>query len=77
MRRSATQFMRATVACECAPMQTRRPPGVRRAAVLGFLMEPRTERARSHFAAAWEEEVRRSEEIHGDARAYEFFVRER
>ena len=42
------------------------------------LMEPRTERARRHFAAAWEEEIRRrSLEIHGDGRAYEFFVRER
>ena len=42
------------------------------------VMEPRTERARRHFAAAWEEEIRRrSVEIHGDERAYEFFVRER
>ncbi len=42
------------------------------------VMKPRTERARSHFAAAWEEEIRRrSVEIHGDARAHEFFVRER
>ncbi len=42
------------------------------------VMEPRTERARRHFAAAWEEEVRRrSVEIHGDGRAHEFFVRER
>jgi tRNA (cmo5U34)-methyltransferase len=42
------------------------------------LMEPRVERARNHFAAAWEEEVgRRSMEIHGDGRAQEFFVRER
>ena len=42
------------------------------------LMEPRTERARGHFAAAWEEEVgRRSMETHGDGRAHEFFVRER
>ena len=42
------------------------------------LMEPRSERARGHFAAAWEEEVRRrSWEIHGDGRAHEFFVRER
>ena len=41
------------------------------------LMEPRTERARRHFAAAWEEEIRRrSVEIHGDGRAHEFFVRE-
>jgi tRNA (cmo5U34)-methyltransferase len=41
------------------------------------LMEPRTELARGHFAAAWEEEIRRrSEEIHGDGRAHEFFVRE-
>ena len=42
------------------------------------VMEPRTERARRHFAAAWEKEVgRRSEEIHDDRRAHEFFVRER
>ena len=42
------------------------------------LMEPRTERARDHFAAAWDEEVgRRSMEIYGDGRAHEFFVRER
>jgi SAM-dependent methyltransferase len=42
------------------------------------VMEPRTEHARRHFAAAWEDEIRcRSEEIHGDARAHEFFVRER
>ena len=42
------------------------------------VMEPRTERARRHYAAAWEEEIhRRSVEIHGDARAHEFFVRER
>ena len=42
------------------------------------LMEPRTELARGTFAAAWEEEIRRrSEEIHGDGRAHEFFVRER
>jgi tRNA (cmo5U34)-methyltransferase len=42
------------------------------------VMEPRTERARSHFAAAWAEEIRRrSVEIHGDTRAHEFFVRER
>jgi tRNA (cmo5U34)-methyltransferase len=42
------------------------------------VMEPRTERARRHFAAAWEEEIRRrSVEIHGDSRAHEFFVRER
>jgi tRNA (cmo5U34)-methyltransferase len=48
------------------------------ALLLADLMEPRTERARRHFAAAWEEEIRRrSEEIHGDERAYEFFVRER
>lgn len=41
------------------------------------VMEPRTGRARRHFAATWEDEVRRrSEEIHGDARAHEFFVRE-
>jgi len=42
------------------------------------LMEPRTERARKHSAAAWGEEIhRRSLEIYGDARAYEFFERER
>lgn len=42
------------------------------------VMEPRSERARRHFAAAWEEEIRRrSVAIHGDARAHEFFVRER
>ena len=42
------------------------------------VMAPRTERARRHFAAAWEEEIRRrSVEIHGDSRAHEFFVRER
>lgn len=42
------------------------------------VMAPRTERARRHFAATWEEEVRRrSVEIHGDSRAHEFFVRER
>ena len=41
------------------------------------VMAPRTERARDHFAAAWEEEIRRrSMEIHGDSRAHEFFVRE-
>jgi len=42
------------------------------------LMESRTERARRHFATAWEEEIRRrSLEIYGDRRAHEFFVRER
>ena len=42
------------------------------------VMEPRTELARRYYARAWEEEIRlRSEEIHGDARAHEFFVRER
>lgn len=42
------------------------------------VMEPRTERARKYFAGAWEDEIRRrSEEIHGDGRAHEFFVRER
>jgi hypothetical protein len=42
------------------------------------LMEPRTELARGHFAAAWEEEIRRrSVGFHGDVRAHEFFVRER
>ena len=42
------------------------------------VMEPRTELARGHYARAWEEEIRRrSEEIHGDGRAHEFFVRER
>jgi SAM-dependent methyltransferase len=42
------------------------------------VMEPRTERARMHYARAWEAEIRRrSEEIHGDGRAHEFFVREK
>ncbi len=42
------------------------------------VMEPRTERGRRHYARAWEQEIRRrSEEIHGDGRAHEFFVRER
>lgn len=42
------------------------------------LMKPPTERVRRHFGAAWEEEIRRrSEEIHGDQRAHEFFVSER
>ncbi|HEV2094223.1 MAG TPA: methyltransferase domain-containing protein [Rubrobacter sp.] len=42
------------------------------------VMEPRTELARSHFATAWEEDIRRrSVEFHGDGRAHEFFVRER
>jgi predicted O-methyltransferase YrrM len=42
------------------------------------VMAPRTELARRHFSAAWEQEIRRrSVEIHGDALAYEFFVRER
>ena len=42
------------------------------------VMAPRTERARRHFAATWQEEIRhRSVEIHGDGRAHEFFVRER
>jgi tRNA (cmo5U34)-methyltransferase len=42
------------------------------------VMEPRTERARRHSAAAWSEEIRRrSLEIHGDTRAHEFFERER
>jgi tRNA (cmo5U34)-methyltransferase len=42
------------------------------------VMEPRTERARNHFATAWEEEIRRrSVEIYGDARAHEYYVRER
>jgi tRNA (cmo5U34)-methyltransferase len=42
------------------------------------VMEPRTERARNHFAAAWEEEIRRrSVELHGNERAHELFVRER
>ena len=41
------------------------------------VMEPCNERARRHFAAAWEEEIRRrSVEIHGDERAHEFYVRE-
>ena len=42
------------------------------------VMEARTERARSHFAAAWAEETRyRSVKIYGDTRAYDFFLRER
>lgn len=42
------------------------------------VMEPRTEHARRHSAAAWEEEIRRrSLGIHGDTRAHEFFRRER
>jgi SAM-dependent methyltransferase len=41
------------------------------------VMAPRTERARRHFAAAWEEIRRRSVEIHGDGRAHVLFVRER
>lgn len=42
------------------------------------VMEPRTERARSHFAATREEETRyRSVKIYGDTRAYDFFLRER
>lgn len=42
------------------------------------VMEPRSERARRHSAAAWEEEIRRrSVDIHGDGRAHELFVRER
>ena len=41
------------------------------------VMAPRTERARDHFAAAWEEVLRRSVEIQGDGRAHEFFVGER
>jgi tRNA (cmo5U34)-methyltransferase len=42
------------------------------------VMEPRTELARRHFATAWEKEIGlRSEELHGDGRAHEFFVRER
>ncbi len=41
-------------------------------------MEARTEHARRHSAVAWEEEIRRrSLEIYGDARAHEFFKRER
>jgi tRNA (cmo5U34)-methyltransferase len=41
------------------------------------LMQPRTEHARRHFATAWEREIgRRSQEIHGDGRAREFFERE-
>jgi tRNA (cmo5U34)-methyltransferase len=48
------------------------------ALLIADLMAPRTERARDHFAAAWEEEIRRrSVKIHGDSRAHEFFVRER
>lgn len=42
------------------------------------VMAPLNERARDHYARAWAEEVRhRSTEIHGDERAYEFFVGER
>ncbi|MGB3633075.1 MAG: class I SAM-dependent methyltransferase [Rubrobacteraceae bacterium] len=42
------------------------------------LMRPQTERARRHYSAAWEQEIRdRSLEIHGDTRASEFFERER
>lgn len=42
------------------------------------LMEARTEHARRHYAASWKEEVgRRSTNIYGDARAREFFERER
>ncbi len=41
------------------------------------VMEPRTERARRHFAATWEEEIRyRSVKIYGDTRAHDFFLRE-
>ncbi len=41
------------------------------------VIKPRTEHARKHAASAWEEEIRRrSLEIHGNLRAYEFFVRE-
>ena len=48
------------------------------AVLFADVMAPPTERARSHFAAAWDEEVRRrSRKIHGDERAHEFFVRER
>jgi tRNA (cmo5U34)-methyltransferase len=48
------------------------------ALLLADVMEPRTELARRHFATAWEEEIRRrSVQIHGDGRAYEFFVRKR
>jgi hypothetical protein len=47
------------------------------ALLFAAVMEPRTERARSRFATAWEEVGHRSVEIHGNARAHEFFVRER
>lgn len=41
------------------------------------LMQPRTEHARKHSATAWEQEIgRRSQQIHGDGRAREFFERE-
>jgi len=47
------------------------------ALVFADVMEPRTERARRHFGRAWEGEIRRrSEEIHGDGRAHEYFVGE-
>ena len=42
------------------------------------LMQPRTESARRHYSKAWEKEIlHRSLEIHGDARARDFFRRER
>ena len=42
------------------------------------VMQPRTDHARRQYSVAWEEEIgRRSLEIHGDARAYEFFRGER
>ena len=48
------------------------------ALLLADVMQPRTERACRHSAVAWGEEIRRrSLEIHGDARAHEFFERER
>ena len=42
------------------------------------LMKPRTERARTHFATTWEEEIHnRSLDLYGDTRAREFFERKR
>lgn len=48
------------------------------ALLLADVMRPRTEHARRHSAAAWEQEIgRRSQEIHGDGRVREFFESER
>ena len=42
------------------------------------VVQPRTDLARRCFARSWADEVRsRSSELHGDARAHEFFERER